>query len=454
MARARCEVEAVLLEFLAARGIGKEERLAVGFSGGPDSTALLAALCALGWESPVAVHVDHGIRNRVELDAERALVRGLCASLGATLLVASVRPGAVLERARSRGEGIEAEARRYRYAALSSSLRRSSAKALLLAHTRDDQVETLLMRLLGGSGTGGLRGIPVARGPFLRPFLGLEKAKLLEYLESRGLPFSMDSSNASGDFLRNRIRRDLLPLLDSDFPGWRKGLARSAAKAILDEEALSAAADALEFALPDSGSAELSLPEKALLEAPTAVALRAIQRAQARLLGKERLPSGMTAAALKAIRGGDAAAYRGAGLELFRRDGRVILRHGLDFPRRGGYFVLIDRPIRVRVGSLAVSAAWDSGGRSGIRADAFSFTLVVRSRRPGDAIALRSGTKRLDAIFSDWALSESSRCAAPVIEDRDGIVAVLGAAFGGRDRYRAGPVGECAHRLSINVKGA
>jgi tRNA(Ile)-lysidine synthetase-like protein len=454
MASARCEVEAVLLEFLTSRGIGRKERLAVGFSGGPDSTALLAALCALGWERPVAVHVDHGIRDRVELDAERALVASLCSSLGATLLVASVRPGAVLELAQSRGEGIEAAARRYRYAAMGSSLLRTAARALLLAHTRDDQIETLLMRILGGSGTGGLRGIPEARGPFLRPFLRLEKSKLLAYLDARGLPYSTDSSNASGDFLRNRIRRDLLPLLDSGFPGWRKGLARTAEKAVLDEEALSAAADSLAFSQPDTGSHELSLPEKALLEAPPAVALRAIQRAQAKLLGKARIPSAMTAASLDAIRGQASSIYKGAGLELFRRDGRVILRHGLDFPRRGGYFVLIDRPRRVRVGSLEVNAAWDPGGRSGIRADAFRFPLVVRSRRPGDAIALKSGTKRLDAIFSDWSLSETSRCAAPVIEDRDGIVAVLGAAFGGRDRYRAGPLGDCAHRLSIIVKGA
>jgi tRNA(Ile)-lysidine synthetase-like protein len=101
-----------------------------------------------------------------------------------------------------------------------------------------------------------------------------------------------------------------------------------------------------------------------------------------------------------------------------------------------------------------VRVSWDFENRVGILADAFCFPIVVRSRRPGDAIALKNGTKRLDALFSEWALSKYARRAAPIVEDRDGIVAVLGAEFGGKDRYRERPVAECERRLSIIVKGA
>jgi hypothetical protein len=142
-----------------------------------------------------------------------------------------------------------------------------------------------------------------------------------------------------------------------------------------------------------------------------------------------------------------------------RRLDAVSERGGLDFPLAGGYFVLIDRPKRIRIGSLDVSAAWNLDGSSGIRADAFRFPLVVRSRRPGDSIALKEGTKRLDALLSEWAMTERARRSAAVVEDRDGIVAVLASGLGGKDRYRAlaeghFPSGERAGHLCIIVKGA
>jgi tRNA(Ile)-lysidine synthetase-like protein len=79
---------------------------------------------------------------------------------------------------------------------------------------------------------------------------------------------------------------------------------------------------------------------------------------------------------------------------------------------------------------------------------------VVRSRRPGDAVAARVGSKRVDELLSEWAVPRSARGSVPVVEDADGIVAVLASSAGGRDRYRAGPSGDCARRLAVIVKGA
>jgi tRNA(Ile)-lysidine synthase len=371
----------------------------------------------------------------------------------------------VAERAKASGEGIEAAARRFRYAALRRSADSTGAAAVLLAHTRDDQLETLLMRLFAGSGAAGLRGIPAVSGLFLRPFLSIGKDELLSYLESRGRGYSTDSTNESGDYLRNRIRRELVPVLDSTFGGWRRGLARAARKAERDEEALGAAAGRLAFSPRLDGS--MSAPAASLLEAPDSIAVRALVEAAGRLLGRTRVSSDMAASALEALRRGGPAGYRGSGLELRAAEGEVLLRRlpdttergGLDFPRRDGYFVIIHQACRIRVGALELRASWRSKGDRGIREEAFRFPLVVRSRRPGDRIALEAGTKRLDALFSEWGLPDAMRGVAPVIEDRDGIVAVLGAGIGGKDRYRAiraggEPSGELGKRFTVIVKGA
>jgi len=454
MNRARGPVESVLLDFLRARGLAEGERVGVAYSGGPDSTALLAALCALRPGLAVAIHVDHGIRPYEELSAERELCARTCRSLGSALTVAALRPGAVEEAAKARGIGTEAAARAYRYRALRGAMRRRDLGRTLLAHTRDDQAETVLMRLFGGAGAAGLRGMPEENGPFLRPFLGLAKAELIEYLSYRGIEYSTDSTNASTDYLRNRVRSVVVPALDSAFPGWRRGVERTARSAALDEAALSAAAGLAGFS--PRGDGKLATAASGFLEAPDAVAARALVAAAGRLLGRERFPWRLALAALEALRSGEEASYAGGGLLLERAEGVVLL--GLDFPPGRGYFVRIDGPCRICAGSVRVSAAWTSG--SGIRADSFRFPLVVRSRRPGDAIASKGGSKRIDELFSEWAVPRRARGSIPVVEDPDGIVAVLASPLGGNDRYRSGPsgdripLGNGARRFSVIVKGA
>ncbi|MDP3178714.1 MAG: tRNA lysidine(34) synthetase TilS [Spirochaetaceae bacterium] len=131
------------------------------------------------------------------------------------------------------------------------------------------------------------------------------------------------------------------------------------------------------------------------------------------------------------------------------------MERGLDFPLRGGYFVRIDGPCCVAAGHIRVCASWTLGAEPGIREDAFRFPLVVRSRRPGDSLALTGGgSRRLDDLFSEWGLPAALRGSVPIVEDRDGIAAVLGSAAGAKDRYRPFIASGEARRLSINVKGA
>ncbi|HKW94003.1 MAG TPA: tRNA lysidine(34) synthetase TilS, partial [Methylomirabilota bacterium] len=185
------------------------ERVLVGVSGGPDSVALLDALCVLRPALDLAlsvVHVHHGLRP--EADAEADGVRHLCEALGVPCHV---------ERVSVKGappwDGLEAESRRARHAAFRRVARAVSADRIATGHTADDQAETVLMRLLQGAGPRGLGGIAPTRGLLISPLIETRRAALLEHLTARGLRWVEDPSNREARFLRNRIRHDLLPFM-------------------------------------------------------------------------------------------------------------------------------------------------------------------------------------------------------------------------------------------------
>jgi tRNA(Ile)-lysidine synthase len=470
-----CAVEFAVRTCLREAGARASDRIAVGFSGGVDSTALLASLCALGGPRPLAIFVDHALRPEAERDREVAIVREACRELVSGLVIARIKPGAIARRAEETGAGIEATARAFRYAAFERTLNRSGCAWILVAHTRDDQAETLLMRILGGSATEGLRGIPATKGPVLRPFLQLPKVVLAAYVADRGLAHSEDSTNASQAYLRNKIRLTLIPVLDSSFPGWRTGLDTTARSAMEDAAALSLAAARMAFVSAKDDPKRLVASAEALLGAPDAIAVRVILKAASRLTGRDRLSRRAAIAALAALRcksgkvpssrspgaSDDSplprcgCAYSGWGIVLSFRGHELIMERGLDFPLRGGYFVKIDGPCRIAAGHIRLCASWARNADAGIRADAFRFPLVVRSRRPGDSLALPGGgSRRVDELFSEWGLSAALRGSVPIVEDRDGIAAVLGSAAGAKDRYRPSSASGEARRLSIRVKGA
>jgi tRNA(Ile)-lysidine synthase len=196
-------------------------------SGGADSTAMLIALAALRPKLGFilhCLHVDHGIRSAAESRGDREFVEELCKKQEVPCKTAVIPPGRILRSAKKLGLGLEAAARIYRCRAWNREARRIGAAAVLTAHTRDDLLETVLMRVLRGSGPAGLAAMPVRRGRMLRPLLELNRAGVLQYLEDKGVSYRTDQSNGDNRFLRNLIRNRLTPFLDEWFPRWRTGL--------------------------------------------------------------------------------------------------------------------------------------------------------------------------------------------------------------------------------------
>jgi len=202
-----------------------EVTVLVAVSGGADSVALLRAMRALktgGEGRLLAAHLNHGLRGP-EADDDEAFVADLCAKLGVPCHTGRTD---VEKLAAERGDGLEEAAREARYQFLTRTAAESGARYLVTAHTADDRAETILHRIVRGTGIAGLAGIararfiPEAGLTLIRPLLGVRRAELLAYLDELGQPFRQDPSNRDPRFTRNRIRHELLPVLAQRFnPG-------------------------------------------------------------------------------------------------------------------------------------------------------------------------------------------------------------------------------------------
>jgi tRNA(Ile)-lysidine synthase len=262
--------------------------LVVGLSGGADSVALLDALTTLAGPREIqvlAAHLDHGLRTDSAEDA--AFCHALCKRLGVPLR--SERAD-VRSRARRERGGLEQAARRERYAFLNRVRRETGAAAIAVAHTRDDQAETLLLRLLRGAGATGLGGMRPRAGRILRPLLEVSREEVLAHLADRGLSWREDSTNADLTHLRNRVRHELLPYLEARFnPALRRVLARTAGL-LADEDAhLKEEAEALLARGARTAGDTVILDRAALGQAPPAVARVAIRQALRRTGGLGRV---------------------------------------------------------------------------------------------------------------------------------------------------------------------
>jgi tRNA(Ile)-lysidine synthase len=248
-------IEAALLR----GGVGRGACILIGLSGGADSVALTSALLEIRERLGIriaAAHLNHRIRGD-ESDRDEEFVRAMCGRLGVELIV---------ERADGLGDSVpganlEERARDMRHAFLSRAADRVGAGFVALGHHRDDQAETVLMRLMRGAGAAGMAAM-AERGPgrLIRPMLSISRAEIRGYLDARAIPFMEDSSNSSRDILRNRIRGELLPMLEREYaPGLSARLVEVAAEMrSLDELVTAIAARELDAMRIRGGALDVS----------------------------------------------------------------------------------------------------------------------------------------------------------------------------------------------------
>ena len=371
--------------------IRRGDKIVCAVSGGADSMALLWALYLLKeeWDLDIsAAHFNHHLRG-AESDRDEAFVREFCEGYGIPLHVGSgtIVPGK---------KGLEAAARDARYAFL-----RSLPGKIATAHTADDNAETLLMHLVRGTGLKGLGGIMPRNGSVIRPMLSITRQEIEDFLEEYAVDHITDSSNNGDDFLRNRIRHHVMPLLKEENPRLSQNLSAMALRLRQDEEALS---------------------RQATFEgAPQVNILRNMAPAvRARALEKFLKDCGVKEPEAVHIRQAEALVFSE------NPSARANFPGGLIIGRKYDILAVVPSGVCEIPYRIHCTTAEEIINTTDI------FTVVpvgevyIRSRQTGDAIRLSGGTKSLKKLFIDRKIPAAQRDCVPVLCDEAGILAVGG----------------------------
>jgi tRNA(Ile)-lysidine synthase len=312
------------------------ERVGVAVSGGPDSILLLHFMKQYSQDAGLSlavVHFNHHLRG-AESDSDEQFVSAQAARLRLEVFRGEAR---VARAARSSHRNVEATARELRYRFFFSLIHQGRLNKVATGHTASDQAETVLLRLLRGSGTRGFGGIyPILDGVIIRPFLTLTRAEIETEISERGLDFHTDASNLDVRFTRNRVRQRLLPLLEKEFnPEIVPLLAELASRSRDDEAFLQESA--LERARPwrrREGDAE-KIPLRALLEYHPAIERRVLREM---ILSARGSLLGITSEHIEALRRFAISGQSGK---------KILLPHGLEARREFEWLAIGAAPKRL-----------------------------------------------------------------------------------------------------------
>ncbi|AJY74950.1 tRNA lysidine(34) synthetase TilS [Paenibacillus beijingensis] len=441
-----CELEQKLADIGAAERLWQAgDTLLVAVSGGPDSMALLHALHRLSERlglTIAAAHVDHRFRGG-ESEREAQGVRAFAASLGIPCESAAIDVPAYIEET---GMNLQAAARLLRYRFLHESAARLGASRIALAHHADDQAETVLMRVLRGTSTSGLAGIPLRRREknveLIRPLLRMYKKELIRYCEDNSISYYVDSSNEKRDYFRNEIRLDALPYLSRYNDRLTESLCRLADIASAEDELLRLETEAAYTRLVTAKPGECEVSAAAFAGLHVALQRRLIKLIL-NYLGLENEPTPyerVETIRMASLAEAPATWKTDAGRGVIFRREYDLLRWtapgtaGEDAGQPASSFVykapeegdlaVPQSGLRFRFERLAPGSQTERQRRWEALFDlnGLTFPLTVRSRRPGDRMTVLglNGSKKVQDMFIDAKIAPSRRGLVPLLTDGTG----------------------------------
>ncbi len=416
------------------------DRLIVALSGGADSCALLDLLTRLpGYDLHlVAAHLNHCLRG-AESDGDEQFCRELAAGYGIPFESRRVDVKAL---AQAGGLNLEDAGRRARITFLDHVRQQHGAAAVVTAHHGDDQAETVLMRLLRGSGMAGLSGMRYNnRRGYLRPLLDVTRAQIEQHLVQEGLAWREDASNRDTDFLRNRIRHELLPLLEQYNPAIRQRLTSAAAILADEERLLESQAEAAFAELFHKDKNQLACSIARLKAQPPALQRRILRLAYQQLTGNLE---GLSREHIEAVRRLSESPRPNARLALpqnisaLRAYDQLLFCSGPEnLPDPTGE-TIIRAPGQYRLpggGILTIETASAPVDFNNLPADSACFDLdrtpfpwIVRTFQPGDRMAPfgLGGSKKVKEIFIDRKIPLAERRRIPLVFCGEDLIWIAG----------------------------
>ena len=423
-------------------------------SGGADSMCLLHlawSMAEAGGFQVAAAHYHHGMRGEAA-DADAAFVEAFCREREIPFVT---ERGDVYGQAERLGLGVEETGRRLRYEFLRRTAEELGCQRIATAHNADDNLETLLLHLVRGAGLHGLAGIPPRRGEIVRPLLTTSRADIEAYLEEHRLSHVEDCTNADESYARNRIRRQVVPVLRQLNPRLTESAAETMGYLRSDNDYLNAQAAAA-CAHARWAEDDLVIEARYIAQLPAAIAPRAARR-MLEMMGDGN--TDCSAAHLKAIV--DLAAGEDPSAVAFLPHGRLVQRVYKDLlfttqseplPPFSPTPLNLDgetapegTPWRCRCQTTTCPAEGEPGVLY-LSREAVEGELMLRPRQTGDEIALprRGGTKTVKKLFIDEKVPRRDRERVPVLADGAGVLAVAGF---GADQSRLAQPGQPAYAL-------
>lgn len=427
----------------------EQDRILVGISGGPDSVILAYALYHLGYQIGLA-HVNYQARGKDSED-EEVLIRQYAARWQVPVYVHRC---ALKELTAASNDSFQVVAREVRYTFFESLLATQGYTHCATAHHADDQTESLLLSLLRGNSSAVFKGIPVQRGPYVRPLIHLKKTAIIDFLDAQQLPYSIDYTNLENDYLRNRVRNQVLPLLSELNPAASDQLTQRFAWYELQREFIEKQLAHWYESSCDSNAQGQTLDWTGFVQAHSNEHLPLLLAFTLEKWGLH----GHTLWAAMELRhsqtGKSTPTNQGTvvrtrtGLQLLTEPG--TLPASLLIQRFEGEqtVVLGDQSIRMKL-ATAHPVDYRNPRIFYLDADRLSWPLVVRSWQQGDRMTPygMKGQKKLSDIFIDEKYSLAEKGRAVVIEDQEKIVALSGFRIADEGKVRA----KTQHVLRIEI---
>jgi tRNA(Ile)-lysidine synthase len=407
--------------------------LGIAVSGGADSVSLLVSLARIFNKTiPLKViTINHNIRSEQESRGDAEFVKALCEKLaleGASVSckIVEIERNLITTQAAADKTGIEDSARSFRYSAFEKFIDEEGLCALCLAHTQNDQLETVLMRFLQGNDSDSVAAIPYTRGKYIRPLLDITRDEIERYLNELDLSWRTDNTNFDTKYLRNKIRNKLVPFLDEHFEGWQGAVLSGVEKSEMNRELISALTDKVElFSKADS----VYFKREDFDSAPDAIKYQLLLKGFNALGVSQRIPFAFLREVIACFESAAQTGFSGKILKKRFSDVEILLKKDIVLFEKAKksntdlvFFDIIEETgeYDFPFGKVEVfrkeNTLYQLRINGLVMEHCFSLPVCIQNAQPGDCIQSSDGSMRkLSDIYSDWHVPAELRPMIPIL---------------------------------------